>query len=67
VPDLEVDVERLASIEGQPPALDDLPPGCSFAPRCPYAREVCTTRRPAMIEVNAGHAAACWKLNGYGG
>ena len=35
VPGLEDDVERLASIEGQPPAMHALPPGCSFAPRCP--------------------------------
>src|SRR4051794_20398208 len=35
VPGLEDDVERLSSIEGQPPAMHALPPGCSFAPRCP--------------------------------
>ena len=66
VPDLEVDVERLASIEGQPPALHDLPPGCSFAPRCAYAREICGTRRPPTVEVTAGHASACWKNTNYG-
>ena len=35
VPDLDADVERLYSIEGQPPALHALPRGCAFAPRCP--------------------------------
>ena len=34
VPRMEEDVERLYSIEGQPPALWDLPEGCRFAPRC---------------------------------
>ena len=34
VPRLDRKVERLASIEGQPPALLNLPPGCRFAPRC---------------------------------
>ncbi|MCI0371632.1 MAG: ABC transporter ATP-binding protein, partial [candidate division NC10 bacterium] len=37
VPRLERRVERLASIEGQPPPLYDLPEGCPFAPRCAHA------------------------------
>ncbi len=66
VPDLDVDVERLYSIEGQPPALDDLPAGCSFAPRCAYARDVCRERGPPRIEAGPLHHASCWKLAGYG-
>jgi len=41
VPDLDTDVDMLPSIEGQPPSLDALPEGCSFAPRCPHAWERC--------------------------
>ena len=41
VPKLEESVERLYVIDGQPPALWDLPDGCSFAPRCPHVHERC--------------------------
>ena len=37
IPNLESDVRRLANIEGLPPDPSNLPTGCSFAPRCPYA------------------------------
>ncbi len=66
VPRLDEDVERLYSIEGQPPALHALPPGCRFAPRCPAARAPCLQRPPAAVDVDAGHWAACWKLTSYG-
>ena len=62
VPALEERVEWLASIEGQPPALDDLPPGCRFAPRCAYADERCHAVYPPAFAVGAGHSADCWRL-----
>ncbi len=62
VPKLEEDVDRLYSIEGQPPALHDLPPGCPFAPRCPYVMEQCREEYPSVFQVNETHSAACWKL-----
>lgn len=62
VPKLEEDVDRLYSIEGQPPALHDLPPGCPFAPRCPYVMEQCREEYPSVFQVNEAHFAACWKL-----
>jgi oligopeptide/dipeptide ABC transporter ATP-binding protein len=62
VPKLEEDVERLYSIEGQPPALHDLPPGCPFAPRCQYAMEKCLEGYPSVTQVNERHSAACWRL-----
>jgi oligopeptide/dipeptide ABC transporter ATP-binding protein len=65
VPDLEADVERLYSIEGQPPALDSLPRGCNFAPRCPMARDVCREKKPPRFEVGEAHRAECWKLTDY--
>ena len=65
VPDIDVETERLYSIEGQPPALHALPPGCSFAPRCPVAQPICQTRQPPMSETVAGHSAACWKATNY--
>ena len=62
VPKLEEDVERLYSIEGQPPTLHDLPPGCPFAPRCQYAMERCTQQYPPEFPVSQSHYAACWRL-----
>ncbi len=51
---------RLPSIEGQPPSLIDLPPGCAFAPRCPHAFRDCEEQYPPSIEVGDHHLAACW-------
>jgi peptide/nickel transport system ATP-binding protein len=49
----------LVPITGAPPNLAALPPGCAFAPRCPVARETCTTTAPAFHPVAPGHAARC--------
>jgi oligopeptide/dipeptide ABC transporter ATP-binding protein len=62
VPKMEERVEWLASIEGQPPALHDLPAGCRFAPRCAYADERCHAVYPPAFTVGAGHTADCWRL-----
>jgi oligopeptide/dipeptide ABC transporter ATP-binding protein len=60
VPKLEEKTERLYSIPGQPPALWDLPPGCSFAPRCPYVHDRCHQEYPEVFDVGDGQTAACW-------
>jgi oligopeptide transport system ATP-binding protein len=52
--------QRLASIPGRPPNLAQLPPGCPFAPRCPWAHERCTAERPPLREVAPGQSSACW-------
>jgi oligopeptide/dipeptide ABC transporter ATP-binding protein len=62
VPKMEEDVERLYSIEGQPPTLHDLPPGCPFAPRCPYVMAKCESEYPTPAAVDTGHYAACWRI-----
>jgi oligopeptide/dipeptide ABC transporter ATP-binding protein len=54
--------ERLLPIEGSPPSLINVPSGCAFHPRCPYAGlngDKSTTERPELIEVEPGHKAAC--------
>lgn len=61
VPNLDEDVDYLPSIEGQPPSLDDLPEGCVFAPRCPYAFDRCTKEYPPDYEIEAGHTSRCWR------
>ena len=49
----------LLPIEGQPPSLIDVPSGCAFNPRCPYAQDVCRAESPALREITPGHHAAC--------
>ncbi len=54
--------EKLSSIEGLPPDLIALPPGCPFAPRCSFATEQCQTENPALQPVGLDHQAACWNV-----
>jgi oligopeptide transport system ATP-binding protein len=51
---------RLASIPGRPPNLAQLPPGCPFVPRCPWAHARCAAERPPLREVAPGQTSACW-------
>ncbi len=62
VPKMDRDVERLYSIEGQPPPLHDLPVGCAFADRCPDVMDKCREQYPDSMAVSEGHVASCWKL-----
>lgn len=57
-------VEKLYSIEGQPPALFDLPVGCRFANRCEFAEAKCLEAYPPQFADEDGHTADCWKLEG---
>jgi peptide/nickel transport system ATP-binding protein len=52
---------RLATIEGTVPNLAAPPPGCRFAPRCPFAEERCRRDEPPLRELAQGHRAACWR------
>ncbi|MHB8482486.1 MAG: ABC transporter ATP-binding protein [Nitrospiria bacterium] len=51
---------RLKAIPGVVPRLSDLPPGCAFEPRCPYAMAICKTDPPVLEEKETGHLASCW-------
>ena len=51
---------KLLPIQGQPPDLTRLPPGCSFQPRCQYAIERCLREAPPLEAVSTGHVSACW-------
>jgi len=57
-PRLDSKRARLASIAGTVPDLRDPPPGCRFAPRCPFAIPACADA-PALSNVEAGHLVAC--------
>ena len=51
----------LDPIEGLPPDLVDLPPGCSFAPRCPYVIDKCKQETPPLQDHSDIHTTACWR------
>jgi oligopeptide transport system ATP-binding protein len=52
--------EKLAPIEGQPPNPLDLPKGCPFHPRCPFAIDKCCAEAPPLTEMSESHSVACW-------
>jgi oligopeptide/dipeptide ABC transporter ATP-binding protein len=66
VPNLEAAAQsrmqraRLNEIEGIVPSLTDLPPGCSFAPRCAFATAECRAAAPPLAQHLPGHWVACW-------
>ena len=51
--------EPLVPIEGAPPDLAHPPPGCRFAPRCPFVLPACRETDPEAVAVGEGHRAAC--------
>lgn len=54
-------LDRLKIIQGQPPSLASLPPGCPFAPRCPHRHTACEAA-PPMRQPELGHSASCWLI-----
>jgi oligopeptide transport system ATP-binding protein len=50
---------KLCPIKGQPPSLINLPTGCAFSPRCAYAKEICRSEAPALVEIERGHLSRC--------
>jgi peptide/nickel transport system ATP-binding protein len=50
---------RLEPIPGSPPSLANLPPGCSFAPRCRLAAPACIEAVPSVRQVGTGHTSRC--------
>jgi peptide/nickel transport system ATP-binding protein len=60
IPKLHLQQERLPAIEGQVPNPLDVPAGCRFSPRCPFATAKCRAEDPPLIDLGAGHASACW-------
>ncbi len=60
VPKLEVKTGRLRQIDGQPPLLYNLPPGCPFAPRCPNALDRCREEYPPYEQAAENHYFHCW-------
>ena len=59
VPRVDQRGQRLSPIVGSPPNLADIPPGCSFHPRCPRAELLCRQERPSLREIVLGRQSAC--------
>ncbi len=59
IPSHQAGRTRLRQIPGAVPDIRHLPPGCSFAPRCPRAQTLCTTVSPELAASVQGQAAAC--------
>lgn len=64
IPSLEDSVEELNVIDGSVPMLNELPQGCLFHPRCPYAKDICRAECPHMKNLSTSgavpHQVACW-------
>ncbi|MGC2998083.1 ABC transporter ATP-binding protein [Streptomyces sp. G35A] len=59
IPRLDHKGRELHAIQGLPPSLTRIPPGCPFHPRCPMARDVCRTDAPPLYEVSGTRGSAC--------
>ncbi|HKI53771.1 MAG TPA: ABC transporter ATP-binding protein [Anaerolineales bacterium] len=65
-PDIAEPGSDLASIPGNPPRLDNLPPGCRFEPRCHVGKgePICLKQLPPLVEIEPGHHVACHLVKG---
>ena len=59
IPDMTMEVERLAQIDGTMPRLNAIPHGCAFNARCPRVFARCLSQRPELLSAGATRAA-CW-------
>jgi peptide/nickel transport system ATP-binding protein len=59
MPSVEGKVAHLHAIEGSPPSVIHLPPGCPFHPRCPHRFDACDKIRPPFERIAGGHLDAC--------
>ncbi len=55
--------KRLVPIAGSPPDMINPPKGCPFAPRCPYARNICAAECPEFTKISPEHSSRCWLLD----
>lgn len=61
IPQIESDsAEPLHVIDGIVPLLSQIPEGCRFAPRCPYAKEKCFKEMPELVQVGENRKVRCW-------
>ncbi len=63
IPSLTREERRLKPIAGMMPDPADLPEGCYFSPRCPYATEECMGRHPEAVQLSDSHQVRCFHCN----
>jgi oligopeptide/dipeptide ABC transporter ATP-binding protein len=61
IPRMTDNRDHLTAIEGQPPDLASMPPGCAFAPRCPEAFDRCRAETPPEFAIDDETRARCWR------
>ncbi len=61
IPQLHLEQDRLAAIEGQVPTPSRPVTGCRFHPRCPFVVDKCRREQPPLVRMRDGHEAACWR------
>ena len=64
LPDVNADTERLSPIAGMPPDPSNLPQGCAFSPRCPYATKECQKAKVSMKNLGGTHQCRCIRNSG---
>jgi peptide/nickel transport system ATP-binding protein len=62
LPDMNNGEERLHPVKGLPPDPSELPEGCYFSPRCPYATDECKKEQPPMLTLDGTHQCRCRNL-----
>ena len=58
-PSIKGGTMELVSIPGAPPSLIDPPQGCRFHPRCPFAKDICSSTEPSLLYASEGHLCSC--------
>ena len=61
IPKLDDESRKLSPIPGLPPDPTNLPKGCKFSPRCPYATDRCKNEHPALTDRGEGHLCRCFR------
>jgi len=62
VPPLHRKEKTLYSIPGSVPTISEMPKGCRFHPRCPFATDICYEKEPVLEDVNQQHRVKCWNI-----
>jgi oligopeptide/dipeptide ABC transporter ATP-binding protein len=58
-PNPEFRKEKRIILKGEIPSPINIPSGCRFHPRCPYAKDICREKEPELVEISSGHLVAC--------
>lgn len=58
--DMQTRGKSIKAVDGDVPSPINPPPGCHFAPRCPFATEKCHAHYPPAVQTEEGHTVACW-------